>query len=730
MARLLRAIGIGSARHRLIIIFSWVALALIVGVAALTGMKFSTGGFDIPGTESSAALQIVEDEFPQSDAPAGGTLQFVAVAPEGQTLTDPANATQLASWLASVDSLPHVASVTNPLDPTAPYISPDQTAAVATVTYNDITEEQAEVASEELLQIADQARDEGFTAEIGGSLANPVPEILGPSELVGAAIAFGVLLLTFGSLRAAGANMISAIAGVAVGVLGILAASAFAPIGSTTPILAVMLGLAVGIDYGLFILARHRAELRAGRTVEEAIGYATGTAGTAVVFAGVTVMIALVALSVVNIPFITEMGLAGAAGVLVAVLASLTLLPAMLSYAGKRVLPKKEHSRRTPAASDSRRVNFLERWVATVVKRPVVSIIGVIVLLGVASVPVLSLSTSLSTPGGENADSSQRRAYDIIGDAFGEGSQSPMIVLVDGSGVSSKSADVQRYLEGLDGVSMVVPAGTTTGDDYSLFSVIPTNGPVDSSTKALVTEIRDGAEAVAGVTMTVTGETAIGIDIDGRLASALIVYLALVAGLSIVLLILLFRSLIVPLAATIGFLFSLGAALGSTIAVFQWGWLDQIFPSPQGNPLLSLLPILVVGILFGLAMDYQVFLVSRIHEAHSRGLPAREAIIDGFGRSAFVVVAAAAIMFAVFGGFAFSGSSLVASIALALAVGVVADAFFVRMIFMPAVLSLTGRAAWWIPKWLDRVLPNIDAEGASLEAHEPAAQKRELVGQR
>jgi RND superfamily putative drug exporter len=735
MARLLQSLGTFSAAHRIKVIVAWALLLVTTGIVALVGLRFSDTGFEIPGSESSTALQTVEEQFGQTDQDEGrGTLQLVIKAPDNQELTTPQNIDAVSGWIKKASDLEHVTEVSDPFDPAAPYVSKDGTTAVATVTYGDIGDTTAAAATDTLDELAGEIRAAGFAAEVGGSILSPIPQIFGISEVIGAAIAFLVLLVTFGSMLAAGANMLSALVGVGVGVLGILATSALSPLGSTTPILAAMLGLAVGIDYALFVVARYRAELREGRSVRQAVALATGTAGTAVVFAGATVIIALAGLALVNIPFVTEMGLAGAAGVLVAVLASITLLPAMLSLIGARALPRKE--RTTGHAADvaqrdrTSKFGFFERWAALVVRRPLLSLIAGVALLCSLSVPVLSLSTALSVPGGEEADTTQRRAYELISDEFGAGAQSPLLVLVEGSDVASNLPGIADDLSDLDGVDLAVPGEVTANDRHGLITVITDSGPMDDATRQVVDDIRTEFASHGDANVAVTGQTAIGIDTDTRLSEALGLYLVLIVSLAIVLMMVLFRSLLVPVAATIGYLLSLGAALGMTVAVFQWGWLDTVIQAPQGNPLMSLLPLLVVGILFGLAMDYQVFLVSRIHEAHAKGLSPKEAILDGFGRSAFVVAAAAVIMLAVFGGFSLSHSSIVASIAFALAVGVLADAFIVRMVLMPAVLSLAGRAGWWIPRWLDRALPRIDAEGATLDVPAPAPASPVLAGVR
>lgn len=720
MARMLYRLGTFSARHRLKFFIGWALALILVAAVTLTGMKFSDSDFNIPGQESSKALSIVEDKFGAgADAPETSALQIVVQSSDAITSGDgPALVQRLIDEAGSVD---RVVAVSNPFDPQAPYVSPDETTAVIDITFADLPEDESEAAHESIVDLAQSARDAGFTAEVGGSVAPEVPEILGPTEIVGAVLAFVVLLVTFGSLVAAGANMLTALTGVGVGVLGILAFSAISPIGSITPILAVMLGLAVGIDYGLFILARFRSELREGRSTEDAIGRAVGTAGSSVVFAGMTVTIALVGLSVVGIPFIAEMGFAAAFAVVVAVLVSLTLLPALMSVMGRRVLPKRERALEGPKPStrdwNTKKPGFLDKWVKTVVRRPVISLISGVGVLLVLAVPVLSLQTALAPPGGEDPKSTERAAYHLVQDAFGEGSQSPLVVLVDaqGSDLEASLPQVESVLTSLPDVVMVTPPQVSDDGEYAMVTVIPGSDSVAPETADLVQAIRDSNDQVEDVQMLVTGAVAMDLDVNATLSAALVTYLVLIVGLSLVLLVVLFRSILVPVVATVGFLLSLGAGMGVMVAIFQWGWLDALISAPQGNPILSLLPILITGILFGLAMDYQVFLVSRMHEAHTKGLSPTAAIVDGFKRSAVVVVAAAAIMAAVFGGFALSPSSLVGSIALALTVGVVADAFVVRMIVVPAVLALLGDKAWWIPKWLDRVLPNIDAEGRALE---------------
>ncbi len=718
MARFLYRLGAASARRRGLVFLVWALIAAGLGAAVASGgLKFSDGAVSMPGSESSRALDRMGTHFPAGgDAGDADSLQLVLATRDGSPIT----AADVRVPVERARDVAGVAGVSDPFDPQRPSVSPDASTAIATITFAGLTDDSAHRAYDAVLAIAGQARDQGLNAEVGGSVVAMEVEVGGPSEIAGVILSFVVLLTTFGSLAAAGANILVALIGVAVGMLGVFAFSAIQPVGSTTPTLAVMIGLAVGIDYSLFILARVRGELREGRTLQDAIGRAAGTAGSAVVFAGTTVIIALAGLSVVGIGFLTEMGLAAAFTVAVAVLMALTLLPALTGLLGTRILPRRERAGAPPPAAHAGRLTFPDRWIRLVVRRPALVAGTVIAALVLLAVPMLSMRTALTTPGGEDPDSTQRAAYELIAAKFGAGFQSPLLVLLEGPGAGERAAEVAGVLGGLGDVAAVRPAGVSSAGDAALLQVVADSGPIDDSTYDLVTRIRD--TAFPGIGVAVTGQTAIDIDLNHELRRALVTYLVLVVGLSLLLLVMLFRSLLVPLTATLGFLLSLGAAFGVTVAVFQWGWLDALFTAPAGNPILSFLPILIVGILFGLAMDYQVFLVSRIHEAHRRGLSPTEAVLDGFGRTAVVVAAAALIMTAVFGSFALAPMSIIASIGLALTAGVLADAFVVRMLLVPALLALLGAKAWWMPRRLDRVLPHIDAEGESLGGAGPVPQ--------
>ena len=713
MATFLHRLGLGAHRHRWPVVIAWVLLLALAGVGAATLSGKTINTFDIPGQESTTALRIIGEEF--GDAANGATAQVVLQAPGDALITEAANAAEVATVVQALDALPGAVGATNPLDPAAPTVSRDQRAAYSTVTYAVGAPEITESERAALLDVVADARAAGLTAEVTGEATQGVSEIGGAAEALGVVAALVVLALTYGSLVAAGMNLLTAIVGVAIGALGITTLTGFVDLQSTTPILAIMLGLAVGIDYALFIFTRFRHELLDGQGVPGAVATAVGTAGSAVLTAGTTVVIALAGLSVAGIPFLTEMGLAAAATVVVAVLVALTLVPAVLGLIGLRALPRAarralEHEGGRHVAADraarSQDRGVFGRWGRTVTHRRVPSLLAAVLALGVVAVPVFSLQTTLSTAFPEG--STQARAERIIADRFGAGFAGPLLVLVtqegEGGGAVERGNQLTAEVGALDGVVAATPPTPNADGSAALVTVIPATAPDDPATTDLVHEIRDRIAADAatgtdgGTRAYVTGSTAVSVDVSATLAQALPLYLVLVVGLAFVLLVLVFRSVLVPVVGVLGFLLTIGSALGATVAVFQWGWLKDLVRAESTGPLLSLAPIIVVGILFGLAMDYQVFLVSRMHEAHSRGADPVPAVRTGFRQAAPVVVAAAAIMFAVFAGFVPEGDATIKPIAFALAVGILADAVVVRMIAVPAALALLGRAAWWLPR--------------------------------
>jgi RND superfamily putative drug exporter len=566
--------------------------------------------------------------------------------------------------------------------------------------------------------------DAGMRVAFGGQVFQDNTFGITVTEVLGVLFAGVVLLITFGSLLSAGMPLLMAMIGVGVAIGGITAVSAFVSVSSTAPMLALMLGLAVGIDYSLFILSRHRSQLATGMKPHESAATAVATAGGAVVFAGITVIIALLGLLVVGIPFLSVMGLGAAFAVLVSIGVAITLLPATLGLFKGRLMPRvggRAHRRAT--APEDGRPTLGRRWVALVLKAPVVAVVVVIGVLGTLAIPALSLDLNLPDGGSEPAGSTQRAAYQLINDGFGPGYNGPLIVVVDITQTTDILGDLDTIgaqIRSLPGVAYVGTGTPNPTVDTAIIQVMPNSAPDAAATKELVQAIRDlgpGISSDLGTPIAVTGATAVGIDISNRLTNALIPFALIVVGLSIVLLMMVFRSVFVPITAALGFLLSVFAALGATVAIFQWGWLPDLFGIDNPGPILSFLPILLMAVLFGLAMDYEVFLVSGMREEFVRTGHARQAIIHGFAHAGRVVTAAALIMFFVFFAFVPDGTGAIKGIAFALAVGVILDAFLVRMTLVPAAMALAGNAAWWLPRWLDRLLPNVDIEGEGLRQH-------------
>jgi RND superfamily putative drug exporter len=459
---------------------------------------------------------------------------------------------------------------------------------------------------------------------------------------------------------------------------------------------------------------------------EESAAMSVGTAGSAVVFAGLTVIIALLGLLVVGIPFLSVMGVGAAVAVLIAIGVATTLLPAMLGLAGKRLAPKvgsRAWKRAQPQTDDAAVRSMGLRWVTGVMKRPILATVGVVAILGTLAIPAASLDLNLPSGGSQPVGSTQRLAYDLVTKGFGPGYNGPLIVAVDITQTVNIMNDLDgigKKLAALPGVATVSQGFPDAGLDTAIIQVTPTTAPDALATKELVQKIRDLAPSIADtykMPITVTGSTAIGIDISNRLTSALVPFGLIVVGLSILLLMAVFRSVLVPVKAAVGFLLSVVASFGVIVAVFQWGWLGNILGVENPGPILSFMPIILMAVLFGLAMDYEVFLVSGMREEFVKTGDAKYAVSHGFANGARVVTAAALIMFFVFFAFVPEGSGTIKPIALGLAVGIAFDAFLVRMTLVPALMTLFGRAAWWMPKWLGRILPNVDIEGEELRDH-------------
>lgn len=741
MASLLYRLGRFSFRRRKRVVAVWLLLLVVLGGAAATLMGPTSDKFTMPGTESQRALDSLQEQFPQAS---GTTGTIVIAAPEGAKL-DKAAVAPVVREAAAVDG---VVGAVDPFEAGA--VSEDGRYALVQVQFeagaDEVTDAQRAAYEKAGASAADSAA--GLRVEHGGEVLSAEVEV-GSTEAIGVLIAAGVLVVTFGSLVAAGMTLLNALVGVAAGMAGLFALSSVIELTSTAPILALMLGLAVGIDYSLFITSRHRQYLTEGVDAEEAAGRAVGTAGSAVVFAGATVVIALAGLTVVNIPFLSVMGLAAAGTVAVAVVVALTLLPALLGFAGDRVLPRKQRaghpapdtptdtstdtptgaapeagSPETESPKTGPREGFGFRWGRTVTRFRVPVLLVGILGLGVLALPAADMRLALPDAGTAAAGSATREAYDLTSEGFGPGFNGRLIAVVSGDDAASTAVaakEATKRIQGTKDVLAVTPPLLNKQGTTALLTVIPKAGPTDEATEAVVHAVRGRVADIgdfagaAGTDVALSGTTAVGIDVSEKVADAMLIYLLLVVGLSILLLMLVFRSFLVPLKAALGFLLTIGATFGITVAIFQQGHFADLLGVDTPGPLVSFLPILLIGILFGLAMDYEVFLVSRMREDFVHGAGAQEATVSGMGHNARVVTAAALIMTAVFGGFIFMPDPIIKSMGFALAVGVLVDAFIVRMALVPAVMSLLGRAAWWLPRLVDRALPNLDIEGESLQ---------------
>jgi RND superfamily putative drug exporter len=711
VATFLYRLGRFSFRRRALVTVVWAAVLLALGLGALTLSGQLSNSVTIPGTESQRAIDQLAQRFPQAAA-GGATARVAIAAPEGQSLTNPANQAAVERVVAELKTAPKVAAVVDPYQAKA--ISADQRVALVQVSYSVKAPEIADSEREQLLAAANVGHQAGLEVEFGGDAIQAVPAT-SATEGLGVAVAAVVLVITFGSLIAAGIPLLTALIGVGIGMAGITLASGFLELNSNTPILALMIGLAVGIDYALFIVSRYRHELALGREPEEAAGRAAGTAGSAVVFAGLTVIIALAGLTVIGIPFLAQMGVAAAVTVAVAVLIALTLLPAILGFAGKRVSAAKPRVRRGAV-----KATHGERWARFVARHRWPVLIAAVAGLAIIALPATGMQLGLPNDSTAAADSTQHKAYELVSSGFGEGANGPLVVVADLSGSNDRPGALKAVtakISGLPDVAAVTPAKLNASGDTALLTVIPKSGPSSTQTEDLVGNIRAQSAQLftsTGADLAVTGQTAANIDVSDKLSGAMLPYLALIVGLAFILLMLVFRSVVVPLKATIGFLGSVVATFGAVVAVFQWGWLNSLLGVASTGPIMSMLPILLIGVLFGLAMDYQVFLVTRMREEHVHGADPQEAMVTGFRHGARVVVAAALIMISVFAGFVLSESTLIQSIGFALAFGVMVDAFVVRMTIVPAVMSLLGKRAWWLPAWLGKLLPNVDVEGEQL----------------
>lgn len=732
LGKRLHILGAFAYEHPWRFVVGWLSLVALLGLLAVLFIQPTSSSITIPGTEAQKGITRANELFPNSGK---GSGRLVFKAAEGKTIAD--YQSQIATLSSKIGAVKGVSAVIDPLT------QPSFIAASKDIAYSQIQLENATGSIEEstfteIQAAVDKSRSDGLQVELAGDLISQTPgEILGIGEVAGVAVALVVLCVTLGSLVAAGMPIITAIIAIAVSMAGLFSFSKLIEINATTPVLAVMLGLAVGIDYSLFIMNKYRRLALDGYSYKEAAAKAVGTAGNAVLFAALTVVIALSALSIVNIPFMTMMGLAGAATIAVAAVVSISLVPAMLGIVGRRAFSKKLQLRVAAAQAKGMKkihdVNvrsFWYKWGLKLTKHPIIALVISLAIITVIALPVKDLQLGLPTDQYAAADSTQKKAYELLTEGFGVGFNAPLTIIVEGlPATTNGDATIQQYarlaqlnkvaekIATIENVAVALPAAITDDGTAGIIQLIPKTAPADKVTADLIAQLRDPSEQKTRtgsdtITLSVTGSTALEGDINQKLANALPQYLFVVVGLSLVLLIIAFRSILIPIKATLGFLLSVVAMFGALVAVFQWGWFGL---ADAPGPIISFIPIIATGIIFGLAMDYEFFLVSSMHEAYVQTKNAKTAVARGFGVGSKVVTAAAIIMISVFAGFITNHDATIQAIGFGLAIGIVIDAFLVRMTIVPAVMTLLGGAAWWIPKWLDKRLPHISIEGEDKE---------------
>jgi len=733
MGNSLYNLGKWAVRRRRLVLAVWIVIIVAAGVSGrIWGGEF-VDDFRLPGSESEQARELLEEEFPSQ---AGGSARIVFSDPEG--IGEPAAQKALRSTLEAIAALPHVSFVGDPFAGRGGALSSSGTVAFADVRYDQPLSQLGSQAVEHLEQAAEVGRRQGVQVELGGELLGFArePQTRG-AEAVGLLAAGLILVVGFGSVIAAGLPLALALGGLATGLSLVGLGAAVFDMSSVGLMLGTMIGLGVGIDYALFIVTRHRRFLHDGFEVSEAAGRATATAGRAVLFAGITVIIAITGLTVAGIPAITLMGFSAALVVAVMVAGSVTLVPALLGVAGRRI---DWLSLRRSAPSDGEAGSVWGRWGRKVESRPWLSLaVGLALLLGLA-LPALSLDLAMPDGGLEAESSSRRQAYDLLDEGFGPGFNGPLLLVFDlpaepaGEGRRIEGAktettvpttptqtaggspellmDLRERLSRAANVAEVSPPMVSPDGGAAVLQVTPTTGPQSEKTEALVHELRGELlpEALEGseIQAHVAGQSAMLIDFTERTVERLPWFMLTVIGLSFLLLTIVFRSVVIPATAAVMNILSIAAAYGVVVAVFQWGWGAGLIGVEQTTPIITFLPMLMFAILFGLSMDYEVFLLSRIQEEHDAGHSNPDSVVRGLAATGRVITSAAAIMVVVFTGFVFGDDVAVKQIGLGLAVAILVDATLVRVLLVPSTMVLIGEANWWMPRWLERILPGFD----------------------
>jgi len=706
----------------------WVLIAWVIVLGALLGMRSAFGGdffndYSVPGSQSQQGLSVLETQFPAQGGYAG---QIVFHATKG-TISDQSSAVDTA--MSNVGKLPDVLSETSPLSVSPPRVSTDGTIAYGTVSFSVVPASLGTDYLDELDHAVAPARNAGLQVEYGagaGQIGQQTSDKM--SEVIGLTCALLLLVFMFASVAAALIPLVSALFSVLAGLslVGILAAAVNFP--TTAPTVATLLGLGVAIDYGLFLVARHREHVDHEMGVVESAGDATSTSGGAVVVAGGTVVVAILGLYVSGVPFVGAMGAASAIVVAVTILGALTLTPAFMGIAGRNVRAIAAYRRHHPVDDAAHERSAFARWGTRVSNRPWPWGIAALVVLAVLVVPVFSLRLGQLDAGTNPTTQSSRRAYDLVAKGFGPGANGPLTVVVSLPKQSTQDnqtllTDLQSTLTKTSGVASVSAPTTNPAGTTGLLTVVPTTSPQDAATTTLVDHLRTDVLPTVHATTYLAGTTAGYVDFTEKTAQRMPWLILAVIILSFLLLTVAFRSVVIATKAGILNLISVGAAYGVMVAVFQWQWGSGLVGIHESLPIPAFVPMLMFAIVFGLSMDYEVFLISRVHEAWGTTGDAHRAVAIGIGGTARVITTAAAIMVVVFTSFVLDTDPTVKMLAVGMAVAVLIDASIIRMILVPAIMAVLDEHAWWLPRWLDRITPHIDIEGTGVETrHAPVPE--------
>jgi putative drug exporter of the RND superfamily len=750
MNAFLDTVGRWCAKRHWQVIVAWVIiLGALIGLRSVFGGHFENN-YTVTGSESAQGLSVLKKEFPAQGGYAG---QIVFHAPTGSVATQ-TNAVNSA--MANVAKLPHVLNAVSPFAvPNSPQVAKNGTTAYGNVSWDVVPPSLDTAYLHQLDNAVAPARTAGLQVEYGGG-AGQIGQTTDDkaSEIIGLSCALVLLLFMFGSVVAAVMPLLSALFSVFAGLalVGLLAAAITFP--TTAPTVATLLGLGVAIDYGLFLMARHREQLDHGVPVIKSAGRATATSGAAIVVAGSTVVVSILGLYVSGVPFVGAMGLASAIVVAVAMLAALTLMPAFMGVAKQNVRAIKDRraakratrgnldeataaarlAKLTAASDEAHENSAFARWGRKVSNRPwpwAIAATGVLVVL---AIPLFSLRLGQLDAGTNPTSESIRRAYDLIATNFGPGANGPLTVVVQlPSGNSPQAnqtllANTQSTLSKTPGVAAVAPPSVNSANTTAVINVVPTTSPQDAATTKLANDLRDSVLPTVPAKTYVVGTTAGYIDFTAKIAKRMPWLILTVVLLAFVLLTVAFRSIVIATKAAILNLLSVAAAYGVVVAIFQWGWGSSLINIHEKLPIPAFVPMLMFAIVFGLSMDYEVFLISRVHEAWTKTGDAHRSVAIGIGSTARVITTAAAIMIVVFTSFVLDPDPTVKMLAIGMAAAVLIDASIIRMILVPAVMSLLGRHAWWIPRWLDRIMPNLDIEGSAHLARVSQQEEAALAG--